>query len=125
MAGSGSSLPALPGLDLAAYRARLLQRYANPALQHQTAQIAMDALMVDVTDVSGAPVDVDDEFVLLGEQGGRTLSAAQLALAGTTISWEVLAGMARRVPRVYYAAATPVHIRTLTEEAGPWRGTNS
>jgi len=36
------TLPALPGLDLAAYRERLLQRYANPALQHQTAQIAMD-----------------------------------------------------------------------------------
>ncbi|HKX43292.1 MAG TPA: mannitol dehydrogenase family protein, partial [Burkholderiaceae bacterium] len=36
------TLPALPGLDIAAYRARLLQRYANPALQHRTAQIAMD-----------------------------------------------------------------------------------
>ena len=32
----------LPGLDLAAYRARLLQRFANPALAHRTAQIAMD-----------------------------------------------------------------------------------
>ena len=36
------TLPALSGLDLDAYRARLLQRFANPALQHQTAQIAMD-----------------------------------------------------------------------------------
>lgn len=36
------TLPALPGLDLEDYRARLLQRYANPALQHQTQQIAMD-----------------------------------------------------------------------------------
>ncbi len=36
------TLPALPGLDLAAYRMRLLQRFANPALQHQTRQIAMD-----------------------------------------------------------------------------------
>ena len=31
-----------PSLDLDDYRARLLQRFANPALQHQTAQIAMD-----------------------------------------------------------------------------------
>ena len=40
------TLPAIlhtaPGLDLDAYRARLLQRFANPALQHKTAQIAMD-----------------------------------------------------------------------------------
>lgn len=36
------TLPVLPGLDLAAYQERLLQRYANPALRHQTRQIAMD-----------------------------------------------------------------------------------
>ena len=35
------TLPALPGLDLDEYRMRLLQRFANPALQHKTAQIAM------------------------------------------------------------------------------------
>jgi fructuronate reductase len=32
----------LPGLDLPAYRANLLARYANPALAHRTQQIAMD-----------------------------------------------------------------------------------
>jgi len=37
-----ATLPALPGLDLEDYRTRLLQRFANPALQHQTHQIAMD-----------------------------------------------------------------------------------
>jgi fructuronate reductase len=31
-----------PGLDLAAYRAALMARFANPALQHRTRQIAMD-----------------------------------------------------------------------------------
>ena len=36
------TLPTLPGLDLAEYRTRLLRRFANPALQHQTRQIAMD-----------------------------------------------------------------------------------
>lgn len=36
------TLPALPGLDLAAYRAGLLARFANPALAHRTQQIAMD-----------------------------------------------------------------------------------
>lgn len=36
------TLPALPGLDLTQYQARLLERYENPALKHQTRQIAMD-----------------------------------------------------------------------------------
>lgn len=31
-----------PGLDIAAYRAALMGRFANPALQHRTRQIAMD-----------------------------------------------------------------------------------
>lgn len=36
------TLTDLRGLDIAAYRERLLQRFSNPALQHQTRQIAMD-----------------------------------------------------------------------------------
>ncbi|MGO4331672.1 mannitol dehydrogenase family protein [Cupriavidus sp. 2TAF22] len=36
------TLPPLPGLDTAAYRRELLVRFANPALQHRTGQIAMD-----------------------------------------------------------------------------------
>lgn len=31
-----------PGLDIAAYRRQLMARFANPALQHRTRQIAMD-----------------------------------------------------------------------------------
>jgi alanine racemase len=80
--------------------------------------IAMDAIMADVTDVPGRPVGVDDEFVLLGDQGTRTLTAVDLARSGNTISWEVLASMSRRLPRVYYAAARAVGVRTLTDEAG-------
>lgn len=34
--------PTLPGLDAAAYRQRLLQRFGNPALKHRLLQIAMD-----------------------------------------------------------------------------------
>jgi alanine racemase len=82
--------------------------------------IAMDAVMADVTDVPGPPVTVDDEFVLLGRQGDEEISAVDLARHGNTISWEVLASMARRLPRVYYARAVPVGLRTLTEERGRW-----
>jgi alanine racemase len=91
--------------------------------------IAMDAVMADVTDVPGPPVTLDDAFVLLGRQGREEITAVDLARIGTTISWEVLAAMARRLPRVYYAAAVPLGLRTLTEERGWWtepeRGTAS
>lgn len=36
------TLPSLPGIDLAAYKADLLARFRNPALRHRTWQIAMD-----------------------------------------------------------------------------------
>ena len=77
--------------------------------------VAMDAVMADVTDVPGPPVSVADEFVLLGADGSERISAAELAQERTTNSWEVVTGMARRLPRVYHAAAGPVGLRTLTE----------
>jgi alanine racemase len=86
--------------------------------------VAMDAVLADVTDVPGPPVTVDDEFVLLGEQDGpsgtASIGAAELAQVRTTISWEVVTQMARRLPRVYHAAAVPVGVRTLTEEIRLW-----
>jgi fructuronate reductase len=36
------TLPATPGMDLAHYQNELFERFANPALQHRTRQIAMD-----------------------------------------------------------------------------------
>ena len=44
----------------------------------------MDAVMVDVTDVPGPPVDDDDEFVLIGRQGDERITVAELAQARTT-----------------------------------------
>jgi len=76
--------------------------------------VAMDAAMVDVTEVPG--VGEEDEFVLLGRQGDEEITVAELAEARGTIAWEVLATMARRLPRVYYAAARAVRVRTLEED---------
>jgi alanine racemase len=80
--------------------------------------VAMDAVMADVTDVRGTPVDRDDEFVLLGASGEQRITAEALARERTTNTWEVVTGMARRVPRVYHAAARPVGLRTLTVRNG-------
>ncbi|SFX32535.1 fructuronate reductase [Paracoccus pantotrophus] len=42
MQAAGATLPQGAGLDLEAYAAALLARFANPAIAHQTRQIAMD-----------------------------------------------------------------------------------
>lgn len=77
--------------------------------------VAMDAVMADVSAVP--ELTTDDEFVLLGAQGGERVTATELARARNTISWEVLASMAYRVARVYHAAAGLSGTRTLTGES--------
>jgi alanine racemase len=84
--------------------------------------IAMDALAIDVTAVPG--VSAADEVVLLGHQGDERITASELALRRTTIAWEVLAGMAYRIPRVYHRASGPTGVRTLAGEFLPQDGTN-
>ena len=75
--------------------------------------VAMDAVMADVTDVPGPPVGVDDEFVLVGTQGEAAIPIEELARLRTTNTWETVTAMSRRLPRVYHAAAVPVAVRTL------------
>jgi alanine racemase len=75
--------------------------------------VAMDALMVDVTDLPGPPVDLDDEFVLIGSQGSETIPLEELARLRTTNTREMVTAMSRRLPRVYHAAAVPVGVRTI------------
>ncbi len=80
--------------------------------------VAMDALMVDVTDVAGSPVTIDDVVTLLGEQGSERITAGDLARMRTTNRWEVVTQMATRLPRVYHSASAPVDLWTLTERRG-------
>ena len=75
--------------------------------------VAMDAVMADVTDLPGRPIGVADEFVLLGAQGSESITAADLAGARGTNSWEVVTDLAARLPRVYHAASVPRELRTL------------
>jgi alanine racemase len=73
--------------------------------------VAMDATMVDVTDIPG--VDLRSEFTLLGTDDDQSISAFDLARLRNTISWEVVATMAQRLPRVYHRGPVLVGTRTL------------
>jgi alanine racemase len=83
----------------------------------QVGTVAMDAIMVDVTDVPGPAVTIDDEFTLIGEQAGERISALEVARLGNTISYEVVTAMSGRLPRVYYAAAEAVGMRAVACDA--------
>ena len=80
--------------------------------------VAMDAVMADVTDVPGPPGRRDDEFVLIGRDGGERITALDLAQARTTNTGRSSPGWLGALPRVYHAAAGPVGLRTLTEGRG-------
>ena len=60
--------------------------------------VTMDQLMVDVGD---DPVEVGDEVVLLGAQGGDAITAEEWAARLGTIAYEVVTGIGPRVPRRY------------------------
>lgn len=61
--------------------------------------VSMDLTGVDVTAI--AHVQLGDEVVLLGRQGGDAIDAHELARSSGTIHYEVLTNVSRRVPRFY------------------------
>jgi alanine racemase len=75
-------------------------------------RVAMDMCMVDVTAVPDArPGDV---ATLLGRDGEERVDADELAALADTISWEILAGVTARVPRLYLRGGEVVSATTLT-----------
>jgi alanine racemase len=65
--------------------------------------ISMDGLTVDVGEVPD--VTYDDEFVLIGEQMGASISADEVAAERRTINYEVTTALRRRLPRVHVGEA--------------------
>ncbi len=63
-------------------------------------RVCMDQCMLQLDDVPEA--QPGDEVVLLGRDGDQEISANDLAARWGTINYEVLCGLADRLPRVYY-----------------------
>ena len=61
--------------------------------------VTMDHLLVDCGDDES--VAVDDEVVLIGQQGSASLSATEWAERLGTIAYEITCAISARVPRVY------------------------
>jgi alanine racemase len=61
-------------------------------------RVSMDLTLVNV---GSAKVEVGDEVILIGEQDGQVISADELAALEDTISYEIVCGIGKRVPRIY------------------------
>ncbi len=63
-------------------------------------RVCMDLCLLDVTDVVG--VAEGDRAILMGSQGGASVSALELAQLADTIPYEIVCAISPRVPRSYH-----------------------
>jgi len=69
------------------------------ALAPIVGKVSMDVASVDITKIPSA--QIGDEVVLIGEQDGKRITAADLAGHTQTIAYEVLCNIGKRVSRRY------------------------
>ena len=62
-------------------------------------RVCMDQVCVQLDQVPGAAAG--DEVVIIGSQGDERISAEEIAARWGTINYEVVCGLAARVPRIY------------------------
>jgi len=61
--------------------------------------VCMDQCMVQLDDIPEA--QIGDEVILIGQQGDQQISATDIAVKWGTINYEVICGLASRMPRYY------------------------
>jgi alanine racemase len=77
-------------------------------------RVTMDLTMVDATEIPD--VEVGDEAVLFGEQGGARITLEEVAERAETITYEMLCSMGKRVVRVFLRDGKPAKVLTLIGE---------
>lgn len=82
----------------------LIQGQRAPVL----GRVSMDQIVVDISGIPG--VQMDDEVVLLGQQGSQRLSAEEVAALAGTINYEVTTSLLPRVARLYLRGGEAVEV---------------
>jgi len=62
-------------------------------------RICMDLTMLDIADIPD--VCIEDEVVIFGRQGNSEITVDETASMLDTINYEIVSGIADRVPRIY------------------------
>lgn len=74
-------------------------------------RVCMDQLMVDV---SGIPdIRIEDEVVLVGQQGGETLLLDEVSALSGRFNYEFACDINKRVPRIYYRNGQEIEPNSL------------
>jgi fructuronate reductase len=102
------TLPALDGIDLAAYRASLLERFRNPTLKHRTSQIAMDGSQKLPQRLLGT----------IRDRLARNEPIDRLAL-GVAAWMRYVTGIDEQGQPIDVRDPLAVRLRTIAEQAGP------
>lgn len=63
-------------------------------------RVCMDQIMVDITDIPD--VKLDDKVILIGRSGSEVITVDNMAANTGTINYEIVCGLSRRIPRVYF-----------------------
>ena len=92
------------GVIAVGYADGLRRRPGNKALirgkrANVVGNVCMDQCMLQMDDVPDA--EIGDEVVLIGRQGEDEITATEIAEDWGTINYEVICGLASRMPRVY------------------------
>lgn len=77
-------------------------------------RVSMDQIVVDITDAG--LVAVGDPVTVIGRQGASEISVDEIAALTDTIAYEIVTGLAPRVPRAYLSAGRLVGIHDLLGE---------
>jgi len=76
--------------------------------------VCMDMMMIDVTDLPPAETGMGATVTLIGRDGDQTITVDDLAGWAGTVSYEILCGISKRVPRsLRDAAVTPPSMASL------------
>ena len=62
-------------------------------------RVCMDLTMVDVGKLDG--IEIENEVVVMGQQGDESITADELAVNLNTINYEIVTSITSRVPRIY------------------------
>jgi len=84
-------------------------------------RVTMDMIMIDLTDLilAGKAVDVGEEVVLIGTQGKERIMVEELAEKIGTISYEIVCGLSKRLPRIYLDAENTENSQRVQKDKKP------
>jgi alanine racemase len=81
-------------------------------------RVCMDQLVVNIDGIPG--VKLDDEAVILGQQGQECIRATEVAALASTINYEVTTSLLPRVTRIYYKGGQIVHVESIDNPGNPY-----